>query len=192
MQGDKVLYSIIIERGGGMPDAPRADLPARAEEITVRPKRRHIAVAVYRGLVGIDRGVAACKRHPQLLLVAAIALLMTSLFIWAAINPPPEETPAQAQARVAAQQAEAHRQAEASARVLSLCELQSVCLKYGVARQACAPAGNYDQCMGIKMGGNFWRVANCTYDGDVRNPPADMPTRVECCLRHPTVCLQRD
>jgi hypothetical protein len=112
------------------------------------------------------------------------------------------ETPGQTQARVrieqreavesAARAAESERtraarqteEAERNERTKALCKLRSLCSKYGAVRQECAVAGNFDNCVSIKMG-NFDQdqPLMCTPDGKVAFVSPDaIPNRAECFL----------
>jgi hypothetical protein len=99
---------------------------------------------------------------------------------------PPPETPAQAQAREARTAAQVQaRETRAAANELkrSRCRLQSMCAKYGEVRQQCAIAGNFNNCVTVRMGGADIGRYDCTDDGKIvwKGPvPADMPNRLEC------------
>ena len=54
------------------------------------------------------------------------------------------------------------------------------CQRYGAARQQCAVAGDFSNCMKIRMGEEYQFVSEyCTDDGKVRGV-TDMPSAVEC------------
>jgi hypothetical protein len=95
---------------------------------------------------------------------------------------PPPETTAQYQARLAAEQVEQQRKATALELRKGYCSLRSICSKYAQVRQACATAGNYNNCVSIKMDADQWRVGSCSNDGDVvvLGPKDDMPSGLEC------------
>lgn len=71
----------------------------------------------------------------------------------------------------------AARLARENARTKSLCRLQSSCALYPGARQECAIAANFANCMDIKIGLDW---GSCTNDGHFRNPPSDMPGWLDC------------
>jgi hypothetical protein len=102
------------------------------------------------------------------------ALMLIAGVIAGMLAPSPRETPAQAQAR----------EARAAANELkhSRCRLQSMCEKYGEVRQRCATAGNFDNCIKVKMGSANIGKYDCTDDGKVAwigSTPADMPNRLQ-------------
>jgi hypothetical protein len=107
-------------------------------------------------------------RHPNMTMLAAVAGFFIVLVVVTSNIPPlpPENQP---EARAAA-----------ISRLRDLCTIRSICSKYASARQECATAGNFDQCMKIKMGDDAWKVGSCTSDGNYRNAPPDMPGRVRC------------
>src|SRR6187200_711735 len=63
----------------------------------------------------------------------------------------PQESAA-AQAAQAAQTVTAAKKAAADERNKYFCRLKSVCEKYGAARQTCATAGNFGNCIVVKLG----------------------------------------
>jgi hypothetical protein len=71
----------------------------------------------------------------------------------------------------------AARLARENARVKSLCRLRSSCALYPAARQECAIAANFANCIDIKIGVGW---GSCTNDGHLRNPPSDMPGWLDC------------
>jgi hypothetical protein len=106
----------------------------------MRPLRFIRAVAI---------GVATfAKRRPGATFLVAlfgVGLGGTAIDRW-------NETPDQTQAREAATaRAESKRTAERERNRL-LCKVKSTCAEYGEARQACATAGNFQNCIRVKMG----------------------------------------
>ena len=92
------------------------------------------------------------------------------LVVWGlqmVVPPPAPETPEQIQARKAAQLAQAKAQAAATARQRALCNQQTICTKFATARQECATAGNYKNCVDIKMGTDAMDLYPCMNDGRV-------------------------
>jgi hypothetical protein len=131
--------------------------------------------------------LSAIKRRRSWIIWAAIILLIA----WGASLPnPPPETPEQTQARKTAQQAqaklqaaEAERRKAAANQVKALCAQQAICTKFAEARQACATAGNYKNCVDIKMGSDATGgLYPCMNDGHIWNEPPDMPNRFQCLL----------
>jgi hypothetical protein len=170
-----------------------SDTPSRAEQFieALKLKQR-------RWFITLGRVVSFVRRRGASTLV--LAFIAFVLVVWAIVPqppPPPPETPAQTQARreayqaeVQRREAEAQRQAAAAERKASLCHLQSVCVRYGRARQECATAGDYKNCVDIKMGTDATDLYPCMNDGGVFNQPSDMPSRVACCVGHPMDCLK--
>jgi hypothetical protein len=109
---------------------------------------------------------------------------------------PAEETPEQVQARVQAIKAHAaaaieknqpaieRKQAEKIASVRwrsGLCEQMGVCKRYGAARQNCAVAGDFNNCVKVRMGEDYYRVlADCHDNGQLRAEFTDAPSAAEC------------
>jgi hypothetical protein len=116
------------------------------------------------------------------------------------------ETPAQTQARLKIEEREAaernafaalserieatrraeqqNRETERRERTKMFCKLESVCSRYGEVRQECATAGNFDNCIRVKMGdAHSSEIESCTNDGKLAYVSQDeSPNRVECFL----------
>jgi hypothetical protein len=124
----------------------------------------------------------------------ALVVGVVFIIITAILDPPSPETPAQAEARqkelqrLMAQQAEQAAQDQKASRYKDeLCHTKLVCRRYHSARQDCAVAGNFDNCMHIKISDKDWTYMSlCTNDGDVDVPQyvSDMPSEVECAARN--------
>jgi hypothetical protein len=70
-----------------------------------------------------------------------------------------------------------------SERNVRLCHYKARCAEYATARQACATAGNFDTCMGIKLNGGYSLLKNmCSGDGNFAIPINDMPGDFSCRL----------
>jgi len=112
-------------------------------------------------------------------LVVLFALL-GALFSWTRdipLLPRPQDTPEQIEARrIAAKEAKAAKAAWRNA----TCKQMNSCQRYGVARQQCAVAGDFNNCIKIRTGQEyrFWS-ANCTDNGGVRGV-TDTPSTVQC------------
>jgi hypothetical protein len=137
-----------------------------------------------------------CRRNPISASISLFAVFVT-IFVFAvsALNP---ETPKQMQqeqdVQAKATQAEAAKQqteqAEQDAaqeatdeRNAPLCKQQSICQKYGVTRQECATAGNFDLCVSVKMGDDdFNEISSCNNDGSVSDPPDNSPSYLQCAI----------
>lgn len=65
-----------------------------------------------------------------------------------------------------------------------LCHQEAVCERYGPARQECATAGNYNNCITIKLGSlDASTVDACTEDGKLAFRPSDMPNGAVCWVK---------
>jgi hypothetical protein len=66
-----------------------------------------------------------------------------------------------------------------------LCHEQLVCTKYKDTRQECAVAGDFNNCINVKMGGEPMYRLSCAGDGELASAAdkADMPSEIECLLR---------
>jgi hypothetical protein len=120
-------------------------------------------------------------RHRAPFIFFGIVLLVWVLQM--VVPPPAPETPEQIQARRTAQLAQAKAQAAATARQRALCNQQTICTKFATARQECATAGNYKNCVDIKMGKDAMDLYPCMNDGRVWGEPADMPNRFQCFIQ---------
>jgi hypothetical protein len=49
------------------------------------------------------------------------------------------------------------------------CNYSRICTKYASSRQDCAIAGDFEKCIGIKMGGDTLFVDYCTDGGEVKS-----------------------
>ncbi len=85
------------------------------------------------------------------------------------------ETPQQAQARqLVAEQAQRAKERESQ-----LCSLVPVCRKYGEVRQECAVAGNFRNCVMVKMGNSDF--SDCADDGTIADASSsETPNRLSC------------
>ncbi len=65
-------------------------------------------------------------------------------------------------------------------RISFLCHVKSLCAQYSIARQQCAVAGNFDNCVSVKMGNDLQSVGMCTNEGGLLNSPTDLPSAMQC------------
>lgn len=62
-----------------------------------------------------------------------------------------------------------------------LCHLKSMCFEYASARQACATAGNFDNCIMVKMGDDYFSSKDlCLFDGKPSSNLNEMPNEFQC------------
>lgn len=61
-----------------------------------------------------------------------------------------------------------------------ICRRIDVCRKYGEARQECAIAGDFNNCVSVKLGDDVYLSGACTVDGKFPTLPNDSPNRVQC------------
>jgi hypothetical protein len=86
----------------------------------------------------------------------------------------------QREARKTQQKSEA-----AAARALqkAVCETVNVCKKYGTVRQDCAVAGNFKNCVQVKMNVSYATLeTDCNDDGTPRWQPANVHTNAVACF----------
>jgi hypothetical protein len=84
-----------------------------------------------------------------------------------------------------AEQAKETKEAK-QARRKAYCETADICTKYREVRQECAVAGDFKNCVTVKMGDNMSYAAlamNCNDNGTVRWEPTNAPGAVECFFR---------
>ena len=67
----------------------------------------------------------------------------------------------------------------------TLCHEGFICTKYRDVRQQCAIAGDFNNCVNVKMGSEPTYRLICTNDGELISSveKADMPSEIECLLR---------
>ena len=105
------------------------------------------------------------------------------LTVLSAMNPQPVqpvETAQQVQSRQDALKRQTEIEAAATARMNTLCRARVVCMRYHTARQNCAVAGDFNNCITVKMENDLSALSNCTNDGALRYPPENMPTVLDC------------
>lgn len=130
---------------------------------------------------------SALKREPGAVGLLLIMLVFVLVIIYVGATStapplPPPETPEQQQARVAAEnQREAERKGKKEITRL-LCAQKSACSKYAETRQECAVAGNFENCLRVKMGSDDYALKGiCTEDGKVGGiADRDIPDPVTC------------
>jgi hypothetical protein len=62
-----------------------------------------------------------------------------------------------------------------------MCRVKRACERYGTVRQECATAGDFNNCISVKMGNDADKVGQCVNDGSVALLSTDqMPNAVEC------------
>lgn len=65
----------------------------------------------------------------------------------------------------------------------ALCETVNVCKKYGTVRQDCAVAGNFKNCVQVKMNLSYATLeTDCKDDGTPRWQPANVSTNAVACF----------
>lgn len=138
------------------------------------------------------------KALRQLLSAVVVLLFMLAILVGISVGlgtilpQPPQPSPQELQLQQAAaagdpsaKQQLAQMRAEKDARRSELCHLKQACETFAKVRQECAVAGNYGQCLDIKMGDDASIVSmSCTFDGKVALPPDDMPGSVDCWVRN--------
>jgi hypothetical protein len=124
------------------------------------------------------------RRHPVVVILVLFALVGYVVLVYsvATAPPPPAETPQQRQARVAAEDERNAKRSAEKERTKFLCAVKSACSKYAEARQECAVAGNFDNCLQVKMGSEDYALKDsCTEDGKLAGvSPSDIPDPVSC------------
>jgi hypothetical protein len=97
----------------------------------------------------------------------------------------PPEQPEVVKAREAAaatERAKAKAREAAAVRLDELCERAKTCQRYGAARQQCAVAYDFNNCVKIKMSDDFSYSVLCHDSGRPRGEPADVPSEFQCGL----------
>jgi hypothetical protein len=66
-----------------------------------------------------------------------------------------------------------------------MCRFVNECKKYGAVRQQCAVAGDFNNCIDIKMGKDLYGglAILCTNDGQFRGDKTKVPSQIECFFR---------
>jgi hypothetical protein len=120
------------------------------------------------------------SRQPGPVMIVLLVVAIACLIVYAELLPP--ETRQQQQARIAPQEQQEAQQKAQKERTKSLCALKSACEKYGAARQECAVAGNFKNCLRVKMGSDDYEMSDsCTEDGKPAGvADSDIPNSVTC------------
>jgi hypothetical protein len=130
------------------------------------------------------------KKHP---FWAFFIFFSAPVVIAGILNPPPPPPPESAeqiaarienQRRQAAIDAEnrrqrATREAAEAQQLRYLCSLKPICEKYANVRQACAVAGDFMNCMRVKMGDDMGSTSSCRNDGSIIGA-SKMPDVLDC------------
>ena len=62
-----------------------------------------------------------------------------------------------------------------------LCHTNSVCLKFSDARLSCATAGNFNNCVSVKMGDSDYALTGqCNNDGSMKFDKDLVPSELQC------------
>jgi hypothetical protein len=65
--------------------------------------------------------------------------------------------------------------------IRNLCHVKSVCKAYADVRQECAVAGDFNNCVRVKIGDeNMDSVPYCANDGSISSPPDNLPSWFDC------------
>jgi hypothetical protein len=130
----------------------------------------------------------ATRWHTVTSIVATSGLaLLIAAFVWWMIAPPPPpptEEEKQAQYRREQQWARERQQREQRRQYeRELCRLAAACEKYSAIRLECATAGNFKNCLRIKMGADATYIGPCSGfdEGAPAVPPSpETPNKVQC------------
>jgi hypothetical protein len=126
--------------------------------------------------VGVGFAIFAKRRPVLTLFVASFVVVYGGIAVLGFISRL-RESPQQTHAREMAERQAAVEQVVADARAEAkrkaaleqrkfLCKVKSICAQYGEVRQGCATAGNFENCIRVKMGDeNYEFVSSCTNDG---------------------------
>ena len=83
--------------------------------------------------------------------------------------------------QAAASEARIEEQRAAEEEKKYLCRLKTVCKTYATVRQDCATAGNFNNCINVKMGDDDAAMTgSCSNDGKPLYPQAKVPDNLEC------------
>jgi hypothetical protein len=119
--------------------------------------------------------------------MSGLAMLIAA-FVWDATIrptpwPPTEEEKRQEQQRVEEQQRREQQRNQRREYRRELCRLVAACEKYSAIRLECATAGNFKNCMRIKMGADATYIGLCSgFDEGAPAVPSspETPNKVEC------------
>jgi hypothetical protein len=116
---------------------------------------------------------------------AKVFLVLFALFavgavgVWLSEPPPTPEQVAASKAADAAATKRHQLEAAEQERENFICDLVNACKKYATVRQECAVAGNFKNCVNIKMGRDDWSY--CSDDGKL--PGWEQPPAPRCWVR---------
>jgi hypothetical protein len=60
------------------------------------------------------------------------------------------------------------------------CHMQRACSNYARLRNECAVAGDFTNCLHVRMGDDWNIIGQCMDNGNLTNPPDDIPNIVLC------------
>jgi hypothetical protein len=126
---------------------------------------------------------AVSKEQPVVVVVTVLTLLGIVALAYLAIVKPKlfVESPRQEQQRAAENKRWHAERAAADENTKRLCALKSKCAKYGRVRQECAVAGDFQNCLQIRMGDVDLDAAFvCTGEGKPMIPESQIPGPVSC------------
>lgn len=120
--------------------------------------------------------IAVNQPVPAIIIVAVVAAVL-----WMVLFPQPAQE-IRANQLQDARQAQAQQETEREAEYL--CRLVSICSKFATVRQDCATAGNFDNCVKIKLGEEkFSETTYCTADGRLNYTPSiPVPSKLACLI----------
>jgi hypothetical protein len=127
------------------------------------------------------------RRQPFFTLAVAVYVLPVGFFMIHDLFETPQERQTRLQAEnVAARAQRAQEAQDDSVRAAQhernkiFCKLRDVCEQFGNDRQECATAGNFENCLRVKMGDdNYDLRGSCTDDGKIVDEH-EAPNKAEC------------
>lgn len=135
-------------------------------------------------VVFLQRIYGFAKLHPIGTFFIILGLVIyVPMGVYAVLHPP---TAQQLQADAQAEQARKAAEAATVEQERYLCRLATVCKKFESVRQDCATAGNFGNCIKVKMGDDdAGLIDSCTNDGKLLYTPEQMPDGLRCFIfRH--------
>jgi hypothetical protein len=125
-------------------------------------------------------GILGSPGPKGITIVSAIALIVVAIGILSPTPKPKREEVTAQNERLRSKRAADVAKAD---RDRSLCRTALICRHFSEARQSCAVAGDFNNCIRVKVGEkDMDRTASCAADGSLADPPADMPNRIRCAV----------
>jgi hypothetical protein len=115
----------------------------------------------------------------QKIAIGVLAVYVGSFLVFGMFyRPPPSLPPTQEQLKLEKQLADERKDRDRDN--VYWCSLAVVCSKYAEVRDQCAVAGDFTNCLRVKLKDDWNRIDQCADGGKLIDPPANMPDTFQC------------